>query len=123
MVESLEDGVPAFLLTSTHVGGRFRIVKRVIADPRSDSVLMQIRLEDLGGGDLRLFALCARRISSTAAPTTRGWRGDYKGHGMLFAEGDGALSGDGRRPAVPREFGRLRRRLRRLAAALATIVG
>jgi glucoamylase len=70
VVEALEDGVPAFRLTSMHRGGRFRIVKRVIADPRSCSVLMQVRLEDLAGARLRLFALARRPISSTAAPTT-----------------------------------------------------
>jgi glucoamylase len=88
VVESLEDGVPAFLLTSTHLGGRFRIIKRVICDPRSDSVLMQIRLENLGGGDLRLFALLAPHLVNGGAHNT-GWRAEYKGHAMLFAEGDG----------------------------------
>ncbi len=88
VVESLEDGVPAFLLTSTHVGGRFRIIKRVICDPRSDSVLMQIRLENLGGGALRLFALLAPHLVNGGAHNT-GWRGEYKGYPMLFAEGAG----------------------------------
>ena len=87
-VELLEDGVPAFLLTSTHKGGRFRIVKRVIADPRSCSVLMQIRLEDLGGAGLRLFALCAPHLVNGGAHNN-GWRGDHKGRGMLFASGGG----------------------------------
>ena len=90
VVESLEDGVPAFLLTSTHDGGRFRIIKRVISDPRGDAVLMQIRLENLGAGDLRLFALAAPHLVNGGAHNT-GWRGDYKGHTILFAEGDGAL--------------------------------
>ncbi len=85
VVESLEDGVPAFLLTSVHRGGRFRILKRVIADPRSCSVLMQIRLEDLAGG-LRLFALAAPHLVNAGAHNS-GWRGDYKGRGMLFAHG------------------------------------
>ena len=87
VVESLEDGVPAFLLTSAHRGGRFRIVKRVIADPRSCSVLMQIRLEDLAGAGLRLFALAAPHLVNGGAHNS-GWRGDYKGRGMLFAHGD-----------------------------------
>ena len=86
-VELLEDGVPAFLLTSVHRGGRFRIIKRVIADPRSSSVLLQIRLEDAGAG-LRLFALCAPHLVNGGA-NNNGWRGDYKGAGMLFASGDG----------------------------------
>jgi glucoamylase len=88
VVEALEDGVPAFLLTSTHHGGRFRIIKRVVADPRSDSVLMQIRFESLGAPGLRVFALLAPHLVNAGASNT-GWRDDYKGHGMLFAEGDG----------------------------------
>jgi glucoamylase len=88
VVESLEDGVPAFLLTSTHLGGRFRIIKRVICDPRSDAVLMEIRLENLGPGALRLFALLAPHLVNGGAHNT-GWRGEYKGYPMLFAEGAG----------------------------------
>jgi glucoamylase len=87
-IESLEDGVPAFLVTSAHRGGRFRIVKRVIADPRSCSVLMQIRLDDVAGSGLRLFALCAPHLVNGGAHNS-GWRGDYKGCGMLFAAGGG----------------------------------
>src|SRR6185312_5652095 len=48
-VETLEDGVPAFQLTNTHIGGRFRIVKRIVTDPRHDVVLQEIRLEPLDG--------------------------------------------------------------------------
>ncbi len=87
VVETIEDGVPAFRLTSTHNGGRFRIFKHVITDPRSDSVVMHIRLENLGGAALRLFALLAPHLVNGGAHNT-GWRGDYKGHGMLFALGD-----------------------------------
>src|SRR5271157_1106902 len=89
VVESLQDGVPAFLLTNKHRGGRFRILKRIVADPRSCSVLMEIRLEDPGSGGLRLFALAAPHLVNGGAHNS-GWRGDYKGHGMLFATGHGA---------------------------------
>ena len=88
VVDRLEAGIPAFLLTSTHSGGRFRIIKRVIADPRSDSVLMQIRLENLSKTRLRLFALLAPHLVNAGAHNN-GWRGDYKGHQMLFAMGCG----------------------------------
>jgi glucoamylase len=87
VVESVEDGVPALLLTSTHIGGRFRLIKRVIADPRSDSILMEIRLENLGSTPLSLFALLAPHLVNGGAHNT-GWRGNYKGDGMLFARGD-----------------------------------
>jgi len=104
-VATLDDGVPAFVLTSTHWEGRFRIHKRVIADPRSDVVLQQIRLEDLTGAGLRLFALLAPHLVNGGAHN-RAWQGDYKGHGMLFAEGDGtylALGAD--QPFLARSVG------------------
>jgi glucoamylase len=96
VIQSIEDGVPAFELTSTHNGGRFRMVNHVIADPRSDAVLMQVRLDDLGRGDLRLFALLAPHLVNGGA-NNRAWRGTYKGREMLFAEGAGtrlALAAD-----------------------------
>src|SRR6185437_10194545 len=48
-VETLEDGVPAYRLTSTHTGGRFRIHKCIVCDPRHEAVLQQVRLEVLSG--------------------------------------------------------------------------
>ena len=89
VVESVEDGVPALLLTSTHRDGRFRIVNRVIADPLSDAVLMHIRLDDLGRGGLRLFAILAPHLVNGGAHN-RAWRDAYKGDQMLFAHGDGS---------------------------------
>ncbi len=89
VVESVEDGVPALLLTSTHRGGRFRIVNQVIADPLSDAVLMHIRLDDLGRGGLRLFAILAPHLVNGGAHN-RAWRDAYKGDQMLFAYGAGS---------------------------------
>jgi glucoamylase len=86
----LEDGVPAYLITSTHRDGRFQIVKKVIADPRSDSVLMHIRLRSLAGGALRLFAIAAPHLVNAGAHNDA-WQGEYKGHAMLFASGGGAF--------------------------------
>ena len=84
----MEDGVPAFQLTSTHEGGRFRIVKFVLSDPRADVVLQRVRLEVLDGSPLRLFALLAPHLVNGGAHNTA-WIGTYKGHRLLFAEGDG----------------------------------
>jgi glucoamylase len=84
----LEDGVPAFQLTNTHLGGRFRITKYVIADPRADVVQQRIRLEVLDGSPLRLFALLAPHLVNGGADNTA-WIDTYKGHRLLFAEGDG----------------------------------
>ena len=59
VVERIEDGVPAFRLTSTHRGGRFRLVNQVVADPRSDSIVLHIGLEDASKTGLRVFSLLA----------------------------------------------------------------
>lgn len=87
-IATLEDGVPAFQLTNTHRGGRFRIMKDVLSDQRADVVVQRIRLEVLSGGPLRLFALLAPHLVNGGAHNS-GWIGDYKGHRFLFAEGDG----------------------------------
>jgi glucoamylase len=84
----LEDGVPAFQLVNTHTGGRFRIIKDVLTDQRADAVIQRIRLEVLSGPPLRLFALLAPHLVNGGAHNT-GWIGSYKGHRMMFAEGDG----------------------------------
>ncbi len=88
VVERIEDGVPAFRLTSTHRGGRFRMVNRVIADPRSDSVVLEIRLEDSSKSGLRVFALLAPHLVNAGAHN-RGQLAEYKGHEMLCAVGGG----------------------------------
>ena len=88
VVARLEDGVPAFRLTNTCAGGRYRIVKRIVSDPRRDVVLQSIRCEVLKGGPLRLFALLSPHLVNGGAHNTA-WIGEYKGWPMLFAEGDG----------------------------------
>jgi glucoamylase len=93
-ISALEDGVPAYELINTHRPAdagkpRFRIIKRIITDPTRDVVLQEIRLEDLDptpNHKLRLFALLAPHLVNAGTNNT-GWRGDYKGQPMLFAEG------------------------------------
>jgi glucoamylase len=87
-IAALEDGVPAFRLVNTHTGGRFRIIKHVLTDHRADVVVQSIRLEVLSGPPLRLFALLAPHLVNGGGHNTA-WIGTYKGHRMLFAEGDG----------------------------------
>ena len=65
----LEDGVPAFRLVNTHLGGRFRITKDVLTDQRADVVLQRIRLEVLSGPPLRC-SHCSHHIWSMAGRTT-----------------------------------------------------
>ncbi|MDB6062029.1 MAG: glucan 1,4-alpha-glucosidase [Verrucomicrobiaceae bacterium] len=86
----LEDGLPAFELINTCVQGRYRISKRIVADPQRDVVLQQIRFEVLTGAvaDYRLFALLAPHLVNGGADNS-GWLDAYKGDDMLFASGDG----------------------------------
>jgi glucoamylase len=98
----LEDGVPAFQIVSTHQGGRFRITKRIVSDPRHDVVLQEISLEVLQGPPLRVFALLAPHLVN-AGSHNNAWTGDFKGIHMLFAEGGGthlALTADHPFPAT-----------------------
>ncbi|MBU6418537.1 MAG: glucan 1,4-alpha-glucosidase [Proteobacteria bacterium] len=81
------DGVPLFTITNACRQNRFRIEKRIVADPMHDCVLQQIRLiPEKGVTGLRLFVLLAPHLVNGGAHNT-GWAGDYKGAGMLFASG------------------------------------
>jgi glucoamylase len=88
LVSRPHDGVPAFRLENTCRVGKFRIVKQLVADPRHDVLLQNIRLESLDGTALRLFVLLAPRLVNAGAHNTA-WLGAYKGQPMLFAEGRG----------------------------------
>jgi len=87
-VATLSDGVPAYQLVNTHRGGRFRIRKWIVTDPKRPVVLQKIRLEVIEGGPLRLFALLAPHLVNRGAHNSA-WLGDYKGVPMLFATGSG----------------------------------
>ncbi len=95
ILTALTDGVPAYEVTNTHrpadgSAPRFRIVKRIITDPRRDVVLQSVTLETLTPGPkLRLFALLAPHLVNAGTGNTA-WLDDYKGQPMLFAEGGGA---------------------------------
>ncbi len=99
-IARLEDGVPAFHLVNTHIGGRFRILKSVLTDQRADVVVQNIRIEVLTGWPLRMFALLAPHLVNGGAHKT-GWLGEYKGHHLLFAEGDGTCLALGCSRAFP----------------------
>ena len=94
VISAIADGVPAYELVNTHrpaAGSkpRFRIIKRIVSDPRRDVVLQQVRLERLDNSPLRLHALLAPHLVNAGHNNTA-WLGDYKGQQMLFAEGGGA---------------------------------
>ena len=95
-VDWMEDGVPAFRLTNLHRGGRFRLTKHLLTDPRRDVVLQRVHLQPLHGERLRLFALLSPHLVNRGANNSA-WLGEYKGQQMLFAEGAGtaiALAAD-----------------------------
>jgi glucoamylase len=85
-----EPGVPAFELTNTEIGGRYRIHKEVLTVPLRNVVLQKIRFEPLRGqlADYRLYALLSPHLANCGYHNT-GWVGDYKGVPMFFAERDG----------------------------------
>jgi glucoamylase len=86
-VELVEQGVPAFRLTNTDAGGRYRIYKKIIADPVRDVILQHIRFQVLDGSrNLKLYVLLAPHLVNRGAGNTA-WMGDYKGMPMLFAQG------------------------------------
>jgi len=85
-----EPGIPAFELTNTENGGRYRIHKEVLTDPYRNVVLQKIRFEPLQGSlaDYRLYALLSPHLANCGYDNT-GWVGDYKGVPMFLAEHDG----------------------------------
>src|SRR3954469_7480558 len=100
-VETLEDGVPAYRLTNTHRYGRYRIIKRVVADSRHDVVLQQITLEaDPAEPPLCVFALLAPHLVNSGAHNSA-WVDTYKGQRMLFAGGSGTFLALGADHAFP----------------------
>ena len=95
-ITPVEPGVPAFHLVNTHLGGKYRIEKEILADPHRNVVLQKIRFSDLrsagqpgvavpGLANFRLYALLAPHLGNVGSNNT-GWVGDYKGVRMLFAE-------------------------------------
>jgi glucoamylase len=86
---AIEPGVPAYELINTHMGGRYRIEKEILTDPWRNVVLQKIRFVPLQGklSDYRLYALLASHLANCGYGNT-GWRGDYKGKPMLFAQYD-----------------------------------
>ncbi|HEY5514079.1 MAG TPA: glucan 1,4-alpha-glucosidase [Geomonas sp.] len=86
----LANGVPAFHLFNTCRLGRYRIEKKILADPQRDTVLQQTRFVAQQGqvSDYRLYVLLAPHLGNHGAGNTA-WVGEYKGQPMLFAEREG----------------------------------
>ncbi|MCB1676813.1 MAG: glucan 1,4-alpha-glucosidase [Halioglobus sp.] len=89
-IRPVAEGVPAFIGISDCHHKRYRIEKRVFADPHRDVLLQQVTFRALTGevADYRLFALLAPHLVNRGAGNTA-WVDDYKGVPMLFAHGGG----------------------------------
>lgn len=89
-VTQLEQGVPGYLLRNASRDGRYRIEKRVIADPERDVVLQHITFHAEGpdAGALRVFALVAPHLVNAGAHNTA-WVETLKGWTLPFASGRG----------------------------------
>lgn len=89
-VSWLSEGVPAFQVINTCRQGRYRIEKKILADPQRDAVLQQTRFIAREGqlSDYKIFVLLAPHLGNHGAGNTA-WIGEYKGIPMLFAERDG----------------------------------
>jgi glucoamylase len=85
-----EPGIPAFELTNSCNGGRYRIHKEILTDPYRNVVLQRIRFEPLQAelSDYRLYALLSPHLANGGYGNT-GWVGDYKGFPMFLAEHNG----------------------------------
>lgn len=90
--EMLEDGVPAYRLVHTSRDGRYRITKTIFSDPEREVVLQDVSFEALvgTGADYAVHAIVAPHLVNAGSGNTA-WYGDFKGHGMLFAEGRGTF--------------------------------
>ena len=91
VVEWLGEGIPAYRLTNSHRGGRYRIVKEVITDPKRSCLLQRIHFEATEGraGQYHLYAILNPHLNNQSGGSTA-WVGDYKGRPVLYAERDRA---------------------------------
>ncbi len=83
----LAEGVPAYRVRNTCEGGRYRIEKEILADPKRHAVMQRTRFFPLLGKllDYHLYVLLAPHLGNRGYGNTA-WVGDYKGIPMLFAK-------------------------------------
>ncbi len=84
------DGVPAFEIVNTCTQGKYRIHKRILADPYRHVLMQSISFEPAGEltGRAHLYALLAPHLKNRGENNTA-WAGQYKGIEMLMAEREG----------------------------------
>lgn len=86
---TLYEGVPAGHIINTCEQGRYKIEKKIIADPRRNVILQETIFTPLIGKleDYHLYVLLAPHILN-AGLGNNGWTGEYKRTPMLFAQKD-----------------------------------
>lgn len=80
-----------YRLTNSERGGRYRLIKHVLADPHRSVLLVHTRLEVLDEslrGRLRLYALLAPHLERHGAGNS-GWCSEIGGHELLHAAREG----------------------------------
>ncbi len=89
-VEYMADGVPAIKIINTCKHGNYQIVKEIITDPNSASILQRVNIYPLKKKlkDLKLFALISPHLGNTGSGNNA-YAGNHKGKNMLFAEHKG----------------------------------
>ena len=113
----MKDGVPAFEITNTCKQGRYVIKKWILTDPRAPRLVSKNSVRShrgIGRPTITCMCLLAPHLGDRG-DGNNGRVGDFKGIPMLMAEREGFGLGAGLLGALAAPFGRLRRRLRRLA--------
>ena len=88
-VKTVEDGVPAYILTNTCREGRYSIIKEIVTDPLRDTLLQRVKFEALKEkkADYHLYVLLAPHLGNRGSENDA-WLGEYKGTPMLYAQRD-----------------------------------
>ena len=91
-ISRLAPDLPAYRLVNTCNHGRYRMEKRVVADPRRDVILQWTRFTPLQGtlADYHVYVLLAPHLGNEGYGNTA-WAQDYKGTPLLVAQ-RGALA-------------------------------
>ncbi len=78
----------SFRQVSTDRGGRYRITKRFVTDPRHDALRVRIRLQSLDGGRYHLYALYDPALGNSGDDDT----GMTVGHRLVATDADAGVA-------------------------------
>ncbi|HUI30680.1 MAG TPA: glycoside hydrolase family 15 protein [Candidatus Acidoferrales bacterium] len=83
-VKLMAPGVPAYILVNKCTSGRYRIEKKLIADPRRPVMLQKVKFIPIKKSDYHIYVLLAPHIANRGGGNTA-WVGDIKGEPALMA--------------------------------------